>query len=457
MSLQFARNTKVFVESNGSYFQIPILEDFSFSQATATSEITLSEMENSLGDSRRGRTLFTDSLEPVEWNFSTYMRPFKSLGGAGTGPTWGGAAGDHHCPEEVLWANFVSQATGFTRATSAWAPSAAESSADSLDIKFQYSNKSTLGEFTLYFILGGCGEGPSYARSEDVKIYEVVLSVVNSVSIDFDIDGIATINWSGFGKTIRDIASLDVTANAIVEDLDQSDNFIRNRLTALTIYPNDPSLYPIDGATAIDISSVTDAGPDAALTTATAHGLTTGDVVQITGNDDITDEAYKVTVVSPTEITLDGYTAAGSGSSNGTVTRISYDVTLTGGSISFENNITYLTPNTLCSVNEPLGHVTGTRTIGGNFTAYLGLSDGGATGELFKDLSETTSVVRNSFDLTFSVGGTITPRVEINLPNCHLNIPEHQIEDVISLDTTFTALPQSFDDADEASIKYVGS
>ena len=48
-----------------------------------------------------------------------------------------------------------------------------------------------------------------------------------------------------------------------------------------------------------------------------------------------------------------------------------FAVTLTGGSISIENNLNYLTPETLGSVNTPLGHVTGTRSISGNFTCYL--------------------------------------------------------------------------------------
>ena len=48
-----------------------------------------------------------------------------------------------------------------------------------------------------------------------------------------------------------------------------------------------------------------------------------------------------------------------------------YVLTLTGGNITIENNLSYLTPETLGVVNQPLGHVMGTRTVSGNFTCYL--------------------------------------------------------------------------------------
>ena len=81
--LYFSRDSKLFVEWSGTtgLWEVPILDGFSFSQATNASEITLAEMESTAGSSRRGRRLFNDSLAPVEWSFSTYMRPFKSAGG----------------------------------------------------------------------------------------------------------------------------------------------------------------------------------------------------------------------------------------------------------------------------------------------------------------------------------------------------------------------------------------
>ena len=185
-TLYFSRDTQVFIKIGSNIWSMPVLDGFSFSQATNASEITLNEMADTSGNSRRGRQMFTDSYAPAEWSFSTYMRPFKS---AGSGA---GAADDtqnsHHAVEEVLWALMVGNATysnfsftGFTADTT------------DLDITFANSNKTTLGTADFFFVMGGAGSGTK-------TTYKIEGCVVNEASVDFDIDGIATINWSGFGK-----------------------------------------------------------------------------------------------------------------------------------------------------------------------------------------------------------------------------------------------------------------
>ena len=136
----------------------------------------------------------------------------------------------------------------------------------------------------------------------------------------------------------------------------------------------------------------------------------------------------------------------------------SYSLTLTGGNITISNNMTFLTPETLGIVNQPLGHVTGTRSVSGSFTCYLNTpSSGNSSADLFEDIIESTSVVTNSFDLTFTIGGTgNTPRVVANLNNCHLEVPTHSIDDIISLETTFHALPTSVDAVDEIDFIFIG-
>ncbi len=133
-----------------------------------------------------------------------------------------------------------------------------------------------------------------------------------------------------------------------------------------------------------------------------------------------------------------------------------YSMVLTGGNITFENNITFLTPETLCTVNQPIGHVTGARSISGNFTCYLNAL-GSSSAELFEDLVGATDIVTNSFDLTFGIGGATAPKVVVNIPTAHLEIPQHSIEDVISVDVSFTGLPSTIDGTDEATIVYTGA
>jgi len=366
-------------------WEIPVLDGFSFSQATNTSEITLNEMADANGKSRRSRQMFTDSYAPAEWSFSTYMRPFGAVP-AGSGEIWEPSASisgnPQHAVEEALWAYFVGATTfaiGNGSNASAWtgpdldggspaSPYTPITNNDTnLIIDWTASEVAALGTFDLYFEMGGASSGTNLT-------YKIEGCVVNSAAIDFDIDGIATINWSGMGKIITESGADAPTATKLIsEGTTTTSNFIRNRLTSLTV------------------------------------------------------------------------TGADSGAFNA-----SYDLVLTGGNITMENNITFLTPETLGVVNQPLGNVTGTRSISGNFTCYLN-NDAGKSAELFEDIIESTSVITNDFDLTFNIGGGSSPKVAVNMPNCHLEVPTHSMDDIISLDVNFHALPASIDPGSTAA------
>ena len=59
--------------------------------------------------------------------------------------------------------------------------------------------------------------------------------------------------------------------------------------------------------------------------------------------------------------------------------------------------------------------------------------------------------------LKFFVGGeTATPRVELDMQACHLEIPAHSIDDIISVETNFHALGTDIGSTDELTIKYIG-
>ena len=115
------------------------------------------------------------------------------------------------------------------------------------------------------------------------------------------------------------------------------------------------------------------------------------------------------------------------------------------------NNLTYLTPETLGKVNQPLGHVTGSKSIGGNFTCYLDNASATSSAELYEDLVEATTDIKNEFSLTFDIGAGTAPNCIITMPTAHLEVPSHSIEEVISMETNFHALPSDFDSTDEIS------
>jgi len=429
----YSRDTKVHLtDSEGAIYKLPVLDGFSFSQATNATEVTLNEMTNANGVSRRARQMFTDSYAPAEWSFQTYIRPFKS-GGGGSGEH---AAVTHHMVEEALW-NALAGSKGIGASTSGNLGPAFSSDGTDAHIAFTNSNRAALDTFDLFFELGTGKANPT--------IYKIEGCVVNEVSIDFDIDGIATANWSGFGKIIEDVAAM--TTATIVEGTAAADtnNYIRNRLTDLTI-TND--VTTATGSTSSTSATVT-------LTAANSL-IKAGQVIKGTG------VTAGTTVISIDGATLVMSTTASLSSvvltfSNAGMTD-TYSLTLTGGNVTISNNMTFLTPDTLGSVNQPLGHVTGTRSVTGNFTCYLNTpSSGASSADLFEDIIEATTVITNSFDLAFIVGGTgSTPRMEINMNNCHLEVPTHSIDDIISLETTFHALPTSVDAVDEIDLVFVG-
>ena len=440
--LYFSRDTKVFIEIGTSIWEMPVLDGFSFSQATNASEVTLSEMSGTGGSSRRGRRMFTDSFAPAEWSFSTYMRPFTSVGAANAGAQLTGkfaseTDGDHHGVEEVLWAmlagpGYYDAATDEFKSASGGTVYIAHNGTSG-DIDFAQSNKSTLGTANIYFAMGG---------SSDTKtVYKIADCVVNEAAADFDIDGIATINWSGMGSIISDEGA-SVPVATITEGTTATNNFIRNRLTTLTA-----AKYP--------------------TTTLTIGAVASGVVQAVEGT------RYKISVVGDTNwadigavgtpavgLEFTANSTAATGTTGKAFKESQYGLVLTGGNITISNNISYLTPEELGRVNQPIEHVTGTRTVTGSFTCYLGSSDAATnkSKNLFEDLVQDTETVINEFELKFDVGGTTgTPRLEFAIDRCHLEIPSHSIDDVISLETNFHGLGSSIGEADEITIKYVGA
>lgn len=376
-NLFFSRHTKVFLKQGSNIWEIPVLNGYSFSQSTNSSTVTLQEMSNTAGDSRRGQAMFNDSLAPAEWSFDSYMRPTLVAG----------SPNNMFAAEEALWANFVGQ-NSYTAGTKAWSKGVTRS-ATALDFDFDDSNKSFLGTFDLYVVYGATADATAfqdynYTASEKTTIYKIADCVVNEATVNFEIDGIATISWSGMGKLISELSTFDAQT-AIKIGITNNNNLVRNRLTALSA-----------------VSSV-------------------------------------------------------SGSP------VTYDIVLTGGSITLSNNITFLTPESLGIVNVPLEHVSGTRSITGNFTCYLDEKTNGSI-DLYEDLIGATTAVTNAFALDFYIGGKdggsdtpVAPGVQFKMGRCHLEVPAITNDDVIGLEVNFTALPTSISGTDEIEkIRYVG-
>ena len=375
MALQFTRNATVYVElvdGSGTHveaWKLSVLDGFSFTQSINSSEITISEAGTT---SRRARLLFNDSLAPVEWSMSTYARPIvsSSVVHMPEEPLWGMLMGsDSYNPATGVFYNSVIGAENATNAN-VNTPAATTNTFD-----FSASNVSSFGDrWNIYF---------SFEDGSNIQVYKLDSSVVNSCSVDFDIDGIATIQWSGFAKTLTDSGTSvpsDLTGAQAI-GITETTNFIRNRISTVTL-------------------SRTDVSPD--------------DV---------------------------------------------YNLVLTGGSFSIENNVSYLTPEELGIVNAPLANITGARAISGSMTCYLDNDQSNSkSGELFADLVSDTTTVRNVFDMSINIGGETasTPRIAFDLPTAHLEVPTINVEDLLTLEINFHGQVASgnVDNTDEATIIY---
>ena len=535
--LHFSRDSRLYMEKDGYFWSIPVLDGFSFSQATNASEITLNEMEDASGRSRRGRKMFTDSLSAAEFSFSTYIRPFKSTGSkSNTNGKADSTANHHHAVEEALWVAMAGQnvyvpSTGKFKhgatggALSSIAIASGETDADSgdrtdgtyniaiptvgadadasatvtggtqqggtnavikvvvssgtavatitergtkfetgqsitigdelmggdgsgdalvltatsesftsdatdLDINFYDSSRASLGTFNLYFVFSD--------RSAGRLLYKLKDAVINEASIDFDIDGIATVNWSGMAGQIQEVPT---GLNA-------------GQFTAQDTFPNPGAA----GAIWIDTNDSDKFYISTSATNAAASWYAVIDEGSTDTGNFIRNRLTNLTLAPETAFKAATTFTNAAGSSDSYET--DYSVAITGGNVTISNNISYLTPEELGKVNQPIEHVTGTRTVTGSLTCYLASSDAATnrSRDLFADLVSDINTVINKFAITLAVGGTDTtkPRFQIIMPTAHLEIPSHSIEDVISLETNFHGLGTGVSEGDEVTLKYIG-
>ena len=382
--------------SNANTFRVGVLDGYSFSQGSDATDVVINEAG---ATPNRGQKRFNDSLPPAEWSFSTYVRPFKH------GTNSNDTSGRHGMVENILWAAIAGKTITGSGGSGTSTPAVTIDSTDA-DVQFTYSEHHELLKLSIFFAL----ENTTYRLNE---------CQVNQAEIDFSIDGIATISWSGNSTTIDQI----------------------------TVPMEDPNTsYNTD-------NSSTGGAYSANSTINHAEGF---NYVDTTGPDDADYLRNKLS-------TLTLSTAAqGGGSASGGLDSKTYDIAITGGSITIANNITYVTPETLGVIDKPIGSFTGARQISGSLTMYLNTTgssgSGNGSNQLLADLAGATDLVRNSFDMSLFMGGASsdTPVVEFDLPRAHFQVPAIEVADLISVSVEFAAHGSDITAADEMTVKYKG-
>jgi len=473
MSLNLRRETRCFIStvesgfSNTNTFEVPVLSDYSFSQGTGSETITLNEAGAS---PKRGQRSFNISLEQVELTLPTYIRPYIS--------------GTHNCVENILWEGITGAAVAINTNAK---PGPLFFQAD-----FENSNVHELKKLVVFLVM-------------ENSAYKITEAVVNSAEVDFNIDAIGMITWNLLGKDITTyptIASPTLypdpdTPGTTFLQVPAAANFIKNKLSTIELSKlsgTTSAYWTVDYGNALDLTALTGMSDATAYTAAIAvdggtqqtisidpaniGGAATATVAdfltemnnQIEGAiiyekaGDLVFESVKSGSTTNMLVAdggvntllalLDGVNFAGIGSvTAGTGTAKSYDVPVTGGSLTIENNVTFLTPEELGKINSSIGHFTGTRAVSGSLTCYLNTGSNNSEG-LFDDLASDTATVTHEFEMTLQLGGPVSPRVEFIMNHASLTIPSIQSEDVISLSVDFTALGNSITDKDEVVVRY---
>ena len=471
MAYNLSRNSRVFVTTNlntttkavlttglstENTWEIQVMDGFQFSQNPSATPITINEA----GETPvRGQRNFNKSLEPVDVSFSTYLRPRLASGAvkAEERVLWNALMGNVGIEGTIqagstLTAIAMTVGTTMTRASTTAAavtlagatltpaPSAAEMAAGT----------------AIYHIKGATTSGAlSWYGPVKINSYTAGGSTVFTyLTAPAAAAGTTSPTMAGMkldrGAWVEYVTNGAVTTAASVVT---SANSNKNQLQPIGfIFIVDDVAYTIDNC-ALD-QAVIDFGLDAiAMVAWTAKGTRLNQLATLPVLSAATNPVFSGSLTGTAtgkETTANFITNKLSTvtlqSNLGGIGGTSYTVVLTGGSITVANNITYLTPDNLGTVNLPIGYFTGTRAISGTLNAYLRTGTGFAADLLSTMLTNIATSAETMYRLQVEVGGVSNGvRVELDMPGTFVSIPTVDVQDVISTSIAFTA--QSTDNA----------
>lgn len=420
-------------------FELQVLNGFSYSQNTETQTITVNEAGLNVA---RGQRTFNTALAPVEFSFSTYIRP--------SGTTTIDAE------EKVLWNalmhNQPIDLTGLTVATvSAFTRTA---SSDIVTFTCAAANLQTAGIAVGDVVTVSSITGADAIEWNAPAIVDAITAGTVSAATGIRLKylrapaGVATAPAAA--PTTLKLHKGAITQNAAAAPeaaymLAHSGGSNKNQLQSFgMIIIVDGVTYLIDNCAlnqaTIDfgldgIAMVQWTGNGTALrqlgTNATAAAGTFGG--GLTGN-------YTQKNVTANFITQKLATVNLASNLRGLGSSTSYSVAITGGSFTINNNIQYITPEILGVVNTPIGYYTGTRAISGTLNAYLKTGTNGTASLLSDMLAASATTTEPKYAMEIAIGGhTNGVRVELDLPAVMLQIPTVETQDVLSTTINFTA------------------
>ena len=409
-SLNLQRNSEVFYSTvdlingaavtsmtNENTWKLEVLAGFAVTSSAATQDIT--SLESGITPDR-SQQRFNTAINPVDWNFQVYLRP-TGVNSGGTAPATGGGTsqGGNVIPlaDWYMWQALVSNTSpsSGTAYQSVWKSTGGNAGrllttnvAQTSGSHSTRSNFSTATENHIYFKL-------------DNVVYQVSNATVNQATVDAGIEEIATVTWAGFGTTMRELTG-NPRDNAIAcfgGVLNNGTTLVANSNVSELIANSGPSYHPFN---------------------------------QMNVAGTIGTNSFIKNRLSQIEFHHKASASASDEKFTFPVTSLSFD---------YNNNITYLTPEEISALNEPIGQFTGTRAVTGSATMYLRAGELESSGFLRNILNDSRTQSAQTSNANLIIGGATSgdPQVAFQLDACQFEFPQIATEDVVSMTVNFVA------------------
>lgn len=444
--------------------ELTVLDGFTFTQTTTASAITVSEAGSTPS---RGQRSFNTALNPVDFSFSTYIRPNMNWTVAGNvdadeADLWNALFGVTPTTDTGVTLTYVGALTPtYSTATGVLSLAAATSiTATGLNVN------------DIVIISGVTGAGANQYNSA-VQILTISATTITAQYLTAPTATVPVaaswptaavfFNRKSWNTNVLQAADL----NAAYAEVSPARSNANQLLPFGMVIVVDGITYTIDNC-ALDQASI-DFGLDGIATVAwTGKGT---QLNQLATNVTMVNGG---TTNAPTVTLSAGLTGTAAGKSAASNTRYitnklstvalaaniggggtAYNLALTGGSIQIANNINYVTPSNIGVLNVPIGYYTGTRAITGTLNAYLKTGTNNTAGLLSSILTASVGgATELKYQLSIAIGGsTQATRIETLINGASLQIPTVDAsQDIVSTAIQFTA--QGADSVQGANANY---
>ena len=403
-SLNLQRNSEVFYSTvdiingaavtsltNANTWKLEVLAGFAVTSSAATQDITSLESGTTPD---RSQQRFNTAVNPCDWNFQVYLRPTGCESQAAAGSTGAGSNQSGNVMPVADW--FMWQAliantspSDGSNYQSTWREGGKQlttnTAADTGAHSFR-TNFSTSTQNHMYFKL-------------DNVFYQVSNATVNQATVDAGIEDIAMVTWTGFGTSLKEITGTP-------------------RNNAVACFGGILN----DGTTVTANSNVTE------VTANTGPSFAPFNQMNVAGT--VGTNSFIKNRLSTIELHHQETASASDEKFTFPVTALTFD---------YNNNVTYLTPEQISTLNDPIGQFTGTRGISGSLTMYLRTGDLESAGFLRNISGDTRTSSAQTSNANLVIGGTTSgdPYVAFQLNACQFEFPQLATEDVISMSVNF--------------------